>query len=181
MKFLYNCLTFALAFLYLIITACSEKPNDKYTDNQSSIQVAVTLEGVPDASYDIEELLVNSDKTVIDFSGKWDGILKYYSNGELAPYTLGIEFMHTDDGWIANSIGPRAEYEQITNVSYTAPLLTYTYTGFMTTLEGEAIPFYAELIVENNKMYGVYSFLISELGGEQIFQRYDVELNKRVQ
>ena len=179
-----------LSLAHLCLLGCNN-PDGDYLDTSMSSVVSVSLPGVPDPDNNIEALEAAASSWSGDLSGVWQGELEYYAKYEedphpvLKPYPVFIELSKNDYGWTINSLYKRKSKKyKFYDVTVVGPRLEFTFEGkSFTTMNSpggrRAIPYYATLIASGDEIKGVYREVIDEVGGQQFFVSYDVNLRRQ--
>lgn len=134
--------------------------------------------GTPLPQNDIAKLLADAPKTDINLDGVWSGTFRYYTNEEPLFYTLSIQINETDQKVSLQSIGPRSEFEQFSNITRDGNHLTFQYTGHSYNVDGTPIVFYGEAVATERGIDGTLKYVISERSHKVYYLAFDFDLER---
>ena len=172
-----------LSLAHLCLLGCNN-PDGDYLDASTSSFRSVTRQGVPDPDNNIEALEAAASSWSGNLSGVWQGEVEFYSNFEERQYPVLIELSKNDYGWTINCQRDGLADQKFYDVTVVGPRLEFTFEGFSFTPldsngEYQAIPYYATLIDSGDELKGVYREVIDEIGGQQFYATYDVNLRRQ--
>ncbi len=172
-----------LAIMLILLCSCAENDDDERYKKSNSISfiIGVTKEDIPTVKNNIDTLMQESSNSSLEsLIGSWTGTYEYYAKNVHMPYTLFFDISVTSTGdVIIKPNESRAEFEKFYDIKFVEPLLTYTFEGHTTMLDGTPIPIRASLVHNDSTLQGLYQESLGEYSGTEYFADFDAKLEKK--